>query len=53
MIKNGAERIIVKAISCNGEKTSSRKNQPRIRYSTGASCVKIPMLVESSSSRAL
>ena len=49
----GAAKIIIKATSWSGEKVSPKKNQPRIRYKTGASCMKMPRLVESSISRAL
>ena len=31
MIKNGAARMIQKAISCMGENVSPRKSQPMIR----------------------
>ena len=52
-INSGAARIKKNAMSCIGENASPRKHQPMIRYSTGASWIKMPRLVESSISRAL
>ena len=52
-MRSGPARTMANAISCMGEKVSPSKNQPNIKYITGANWVKMPILVESSISRAL
>ena len=53
IINAGAEMIMRKATNWIGVMVSPKNSQPRIRYKTGASWIKIPRLVELSSSRAL
>lgn len=49
----GAAKMIKIAKSCVIVIDSPRNNQPRIKYRIGASWIKIPRLVDSSSSSAL